>query len=57
MQKTLYEMADNDITKVARVQQEYLTDSLTFLTYLIKKGEAEEAQDKFDEARRRAKKR
>ena len=47
-------MADNSLTKVAQVKQEYLTDFLTFLTYLIKKGEMEEVEDKWQETRRKA---
>ena len=54
MEKVIFEMADNSLTKVARVKQEYLTDFLTFLTYLIQKGEMEEAEDKWQEARRKA---
>lgn len=49
-------MADEKIEKVAQVKQEYLTDTLLFLTYLIKKGEMEDAEDKFQEQRRKAKK-
>ena len=54
-QKTLFELADEKITQVARVQQEYLTETLTFLTYLIKKGEMEEREDAFQENLRKAK--
>lgn len=48
-------MANEEITKVAQVKQEYLTDTLTFLTYLIQKGEMEEEEDQFQELRRKAK--
>ena len=54
MEKVIDQMADNHIPKVAQVKQEYLTDFLTFLTYLIQKGEMEEAEDKWQEARRKA---
>ena len=54
-QKTLFELADEKITQVARVKQEYLTDTLFFLTYLIQKGEMEEKEDAFQENLRKAK--
>ena len=56
-QKTLFELADEKIEKVAKIKQEYLTDILFYLTYLIKKGEMEKKEDKFQENRRRAMKR
>ena len=55
-QKTLYEMANEEITKVAQVKQEYLTDTLLFISYLIKKGEMEIEEDNFQEQLRKAKK-
>jgi transposase len=48
-------MADNSITKVAEVNQQYIQDTLTFLTYLIQKGEMEEVEEKFQETLRKAK--
>jgi hypothetical protein len=48
-------MADNSITKVDEVNQQYIQDTLTFLTYLIQKGEMEEQEDKFQETLRKAK--
>ena len=54
-QKIIYEMADNSITKVAEINQQYIQDTLVFLTYLIQKGEMEEAEDKFQETLRKAK--
>jgi hypothetical protein len=53
-QKILFELADEKIEKVAEVQQQYLTDTFTFLTYLIKKGQMETVEDKWQEARRKA---
>lgn len=47
-------MADEKIEKVAEVKQEYLTDTLLFLTYLIKKGEMEDKEDAWQENRRKA---
>ena len=48
-------MADNSITKVAEVNQQYIQDTLTFLTYLIKKGEMEEEEERFQDQMRKAK--
>lgn len=48
-------MADGQIGKVAQIKQEYLNDTLTFLTYLIQKSEMEEREDKFQELRQMAK--
>lgn len=48
-------MADGQIGKVAQIKQEYLNDTLTFLTYLIQKGEMEEREDKYQDTLRRAK--
>lgn len=53
-QKTLFELADEKIEKVAQIKQEYLTDILFYLTYLIKKAEMEKKEDKFQETRRKA---
>lgn len=46
-------MAREKIEKVAEIYQIYLMDTLQFLTYQILKGEADEAEDKFKEARRK----
>ena len=54
--KTLFEVADEKIEKVAEVNQIFLTTFLEFVCYLTDKGEAERAQDKFDEQRRKMKK-
>lgn len=54
-QKVLYEMADEEITKVAEIYQIHLNDFLTFLTYRIQKGEMEEVEDKFQQTLRDAK--
>lgn len=55
--KTLYEICDEKIEKVGEVYQHYLADYLQFLSYLIDKGEAQKAQDEFEEQLRKAKKR
>lgn len=46
-------MADEKIEKIAQVAQIYLTTFLNYLAYSIDKGEAEHAQYKFDEQRRK----
>ena len=56
IEKTLYEMANEEITKVAEIKQLYLTDTLMFLTYLIQKQEADEQEDKYQEMLSKAKK-
>ncbi len=50
----MYELADEKITKVAEVYQLYLTDTFTFLTYLIKKGEMDEKEEAFQDQRRKS---
>ena len=54
--KTLYEICDEKIEKIGEVYQMYLNDFLQYLTYMIDKQQAEEAQDKFDEQMRKARK-
>lgn len=54
-QKVVFDLADSKIEKVAEINQQYLTDFLTFLTFLIQKGEADEEEDKFQETLRKAK--
>ena len=54
-EKTLFEMADEQIVKVAQVKQEYLTDTLTFLTYIVQKQEMEDEEDKFQDMIRKSK--
>lgn len=49
-------MADSDITKVFKINETYLMDFLTFLTFQIKKQEVEEIDDKFQDQLRKAKK-
>lgn len=55
MQKIVFDMANSKIEKVAEINQQYLSDFLTFLTYLIQKGEMEEEEEKFQETLRKAK--
>ena len=45
--KTLYELSNEEIEKVEKTAQQYLTTVLQFLTYTIEKGWAEEDEDKF----------
>jgi hypothetical protein len=53
--KTLYEICDDDITKVEKATQIYLTTYLQFLCYMMDKGEAEEEEWKFQEQQRKLK--
>lgn len=53
----MFELADEKIGKVAEVEQTYLTDALVFVTYLIDKGEAQDAEDEFVRNIEKAKKR
>lgn len=47
--------AEEDFTKVEKINQSYLLDFLQWLSYSIDKGYAEEEQDKYEEQRRKAK--
>ena len=48
-------MAGEKIDKINQAKQEYLTDFLTLLSYLIQKGEMEENEDKFQQQMKKAK--
>ena len=48
-------MAGEKIDKINQTKQEYLTDFLTLLSYLIQKGEMEENEEKFQQQMRKAK--
>ena len=54
--KTLYEIADEKIEKVAEIYQMYLADYFQFLSYRIEKYEAEEKEDAYQDMIRKAKK-
>lgn len=54
-QKTLFEISSEEITKVSKVKQEYLTDTFLFITYLIQKQQMEEEEDGFQELLNKAK--
>ena len=47
-------MADEKIEKIPQVYQTYLNDAFTYLTYMIKKGEMEDEEDKYQENRRKS---
>lgn len=49
-------MADEKIEKIAQVNQIYLTDAFTYLTYLIQKGDMEQTEEEFQDNLRKAKK-
>ena len=53
--KTLFELANEDYTKVKEIEQSYVTDVLVYLTYLKNKAVAEKAQDDLDEQIRKQK--
>lgn len=47
-------MANEQITQIAKINQIYVTDFLTYLTYLIQKSEADDEEYKFQEMLRKA---
>ena len=53
--KIMYELADSKIEKIGEIYQKNLLDVFQFLTYLCDKAEADEAEDKFQEQMRKAK--
>lgn len=48
-------MADGSFTETNKINQQYARDFLFYLTYLIKKGEMEEIEEKFQDNLRKAK--
>ena len=48
-------MADKKPSEIAKINQEYITDFFTLLTYIIQANEAESEEDKFQENLRKAK--
>jgi transposase len=56
MQKVVFDMADGSFTETFRINQTYARDFLFYLTYVIKKGEVEEIEQKFQDNLRKAKK-
>lgn len=54
-QKTIYELANEDILNVEKVEKMNCEDVLTYLVYLKHKSEAEFAQDQFEETMRKNK--
>ena len=49
--KTLFSIAQDDITKVEKVQKTHLSTIMEFLSYLYDKNDADEAEMKFQQAR------
>ena len=49
-------MANEELEKVAKINQSYLNDFLQYLSYMIDKGEVDEAEMKFQDNMRRLKK-
>lgn len=54
-QKTLYELANEEIEKVGKVSQMYLTTVLQYISYLTDKSIAEELEDEFQDRIRQQK--
>ena len=52
-----YELAGEEIAKIAEVNQVHLTDAFTFITYQIQKADADDAEDEFQKTLKKAKKR
>lgn len=48
-------MADKKPSEIAKINQEYITDFFTLLTFIIQEGEADEEERKFQEQMRKAK--
>lgn len=55
-QKVLYELADDNIINIEKIEKMNLDDVMTFLVYRKQKGIADEAQYKFDENMRKSRK-
>ena len=51
--KTLFELANEEVTKVEKVSRMYLTTVLEFLCYTIDKGYAEDDEEKYQETIRK----
>ena len=47
--KTILELADEKIEKIAEVSKQYLTTTLEFLSYTIEKSYVDELEDKFQD--------
>ena len=54
-QANVFAMANKEPEKIAKIKQDYLTDTLTLLTYLIQEAEAEEKEQKFQQTIKDAK--
>ena len=54
--KTLFELANEEVTKFAQIYQIHLTTILEYLCYTIDKGYAEEDEDKFQDQLRKQRK-
>ena len=48
-------MADEKITQIPQVYETYLNDAMAFLTYLIKKQEMEDEEEKIQDTLRQMK--
>ena len=50
----VYSFAEKKIEEIEKINASYLNDFFQLLSYTIEEQEADEAQDKFDEQRRKA---
>ena len=55
--KVIFEMANESYSEISVIRQDYLTNFLFYLTYLIKKGEVDGIEDQFQENLRKSRKR
>ena len=53
---TVYQIAEKKIEKVEKINASYVNDFFQMLSYIIEEQQADEAEDKFQETLRRAKK-
>jgi hypothetical protein len=51
--KTLYELSNEEVEKIEKTTQQYLTTVLQFLSYTIEKGWMEEDEERFQDQLRK----
>lgn len=52
-----FDLAQEEITQIEKVNSQYVTDVFFYLTYLTDKAEVEEKEDQFKEQQRKLKSR
>ena len=55
--KVAFDLAQEEITQIEKVNSQYVTEVFFYLTYLTDKAEVEEKEDKFQEQQRKLKSR